>query len=101
MGGEKIAPILEKTFNIILDKKGVLGIPCYFVQKRGPKCFVLVAEKTPQGKEMIRKREIQIGSTDFTYYEVLAGLKEGDTIIYLPPEATKSAKNQKGKPKRI
>jgi HlyD family secretion protein len=72
---------------VILEKKGVTGVPCYFVKKVGTDAFVDIVSKDKDGKEIVNRRKISTGSTDFKFYEILSGLSEGDVIFYQPETA--------------
>ncbi len=67
---------------VILEKKGVLGVPAQYVQNREGKYSVMMAEAQGPREGKVRPRPIQVGATDYRNYEVLSGLKEGDVILF-------------------
>lgn len=67
---------------VIMEKKGVLGIPNHFVRK-GRKGFVaLKVESSDSGNPDAKTVPINVGKTDYTNYELLDGLKKGDVVMF-------------------
>ncbi len=76
-----IAPGINVNVEFILkEKKDVLAVPFRCVQREGRKHYVMM--RGPGGKDDIVRREVEVGSTDYRNYEILSGLKEGDTVVY-------------------
>ncbi len=67
---------------VILEKKGVLGIPNRFVRKTPKGYFANVLVKTGTGEKKIVPTKIQVGATDFKHYEVVSGLGKGDVVFF-------------------
>lgn len=90
---------------VILEKKGVLGVPNHFVKKQGKEYFVerFVPENSQKGNDpTIQKKaltKIEIGATDFHHYEILAGLKKGDIVVFQEDHgaAAREKRKRKGK----
>lgn len=65
---------------ILADSRSALSVPEGAIQPLGPDNFVfLVAQE--DGKEVARRRKIQIGIRQGGNVEVLSGLSEGDRIV--------------------
>jgi co-chaperonin GroES (HSP10) len=67
---------------VLMEKKDVLGIPNHFVERRGEQSFVQLAGKDTEGKRKITTIPLELGKTDYKYYEILSGLKEGDVVFF-------------------
>ena len=89
---------------VILEKKGVLGVPNHFVKKTQRGFFVQLApnssgnkknNNSPSEQKKPEMKKITIGATDYKHYEILSGLKEGDAVIYrdIPLDAGNMKKN--------
>lgn len=75
-----IAPgINVKVDFVILEKKNVIGIPNYLVNKT-PKGYI-IQKITSTG---IKKQNVKVGATDYHHYEILEGVAVGDTIVKTP-----------------
>lgn len=84
-----IAPGITVNVDFILfEKEDVVAVPAHFLQKdaKGSRVFLKADSGEP--------KEISIGVTDYTNYEILEGVSVGDTLI-LPPY--KPQGNGKGK----
>ncbi|MFP4417237.1 MAG: efflux RND transporter periplasmic adaptor subunit [Chitinispirillaceae bacterium] len=72
-----IAPgINVKVDFVILEKKGVVGVPNRFVRK-SPRGH-MVQKLTPEGTV---PQKVTVGHTDYRHYEILEGLAPGDTVV--------------------
>lgn len=67
---------------VLMEKNGVLGVPYQYVEKKGKDHFVEVAGSGRGKKERGKRVAIQVGATDYRYYEVLSGLEEGQTVVF-------------------
>lgn len=67
---------------IIMQKKGVLGIPNHFVRK-GRKGFTALKADNPAAQNpSFTPVPIRVGKTDYVHYEILSGLKKGDVVMF-------------------
>jgi HlyD family secretion protein len=71
---------------VVLEKKGVLGVPYHFVKKDGPRSTVLIAEANGKRGETLRPQAVETGSTDYNHMEILSGVKKGDVVVFVPEE---------------
>lgn len=76
---------------VLLEKRNVLAVPYSMVisRKKGNRVLYMIRKK---GSE--RPVPIRVGVTDFKYYEVLDGLKEGETVVK-PARAKKMVRRRK------
>jgi RND family efflux transporter MFP subunit len=81
---------------VILEKKDIIGVPYHFVRKQNGKMFVDIATKSINKKETITPREIVTGLTDFRNYEVVSGLKEGETVYFKIEDEGDKNQQQRG-----
>jgi HlyD family secretion protein len=65
---------------LMLDKARVLAVPCHFVSEEKRAFFVDVLSSDQGGRTVRSHRQVELGATDFKYYEVLSGVTEGDVI---------------------
>lgn len=67
---------------IILQKDSVLGIPCHFVNSKDSitSCVMMITDE--KGKETDKIVNITTGQTDYRFFEIISGLKEGDVVLY-------------------
>ncbi|MBN1575014.1 MAG: efflux RND transporter periplasmic adaptor subunit [Chitinispirillaceae bacterium] len=67
---------------VIMEKKGVLGIPNHFVNKteKGFEAVRLLRD-TP-GTQSTEIVPITVGGTDYKHYEILSGLKKGEVVMF-------------------
>jgi multidrug efflux pump subunit AcrA (membrane-fusion protein) len=65
---------------LMLDKARVLAVPCHFVSEEKRAFFVDVLSSDQGGRTVRSHRQVELGATDFKYYEVLSGVAEGDVI---------------------
>jgi HlyD family secretion protein len=82
---------------VIMEKKGVLGIPNHFVNKtgKGYETVKLIGD-SPDNKAT-KVVPITVGSTDYKHYEILSGLKKGDIVVFRDTTAAgDAAKRKKG-----
>lgn len=63
---------------VLLEKKNVLGVP-YSMVSREIKKKKMIYKVTIADDQKIRK--IEVGMTDYKYYEVISGLKEGERVM--------------------
>jgi HlyD family secretion protein len=62
----------------VVKRSNVLTLPVEFVQKERNKYYVYIPPATKEGKP--EKREVQVGAASGTRYEILSGVKEGETV---------------------
>ncbi len=78
---------------VLMEKMGVLGVPFTMVQqgrrKNAEAAIVMMADNR-------KPRTIKIGETDYKYYEVLDGLKEGDRVMKMPAKDRERGNNRGG-----
>jgi macrolide-specific efflux system membrane fusion protein len=67
---------------VSMSKKGVLLVPSEAVRSTNNRMMVLVPD--PKNAEKTVPQEVQLGLSDGKKTEVLAGLKEGDTVLVSP-----------------
>ncbi len=83
---------------VILEKKGVLGVPNYFI-KEEPSGFSV--EKSVDSNGAATERcPVELGKTDYRHYEVLSGLKKGDVIVFNERVEESEASGEKGARKK-
>jgi HlyD family secretion protein len=75
---------------IIFEKKNVLGVPAYFVRKTDRGSYVEQQSGTEDNKHSFKRIPVTLGSTDFKYYEILSGLKDGDVVAVRDTVETRS-----------
>lgn len=83
MGGEKIAPILEKTFNAIVDKKGE-DVVCLDVRKITPLfdyVFICSAETDIQARAISDEIYIKLKKNEKTIPLSIEGYEKGSWIV--------------------
>lgn len=68
---------------VIEEKENALLVPVSAVQERGGKAFVFV--KNAEGQP--EPREVTLGVRSDTFVEVVEGVKEGEEVFVIPPEA--------------
>ncbi|AMD95832.1 efflux RND transporter periplasmic adaptor subunit [Leptotrichia sp. oral taxon 847] len=73
------------------ERKNVIKIPYSAVINENGKYFVFVVGKDKK----IKKREVKVGISDETYYEVTSGLSLGDNIISIVDETLKDGQKIK------
>jgi RND family efflux transporter MFP subunit len=81
--------LLNRQFieaNVIWDRRSGILVPTAAISRLGGQTFVFVAEKVPAeaGKPeqtIARQRAVKLGSLQGNYYQVLEGLKAGETIV--------------------
>jgi HlyD family secretion protein len=71
---------------VLMEKKNVLGVPFTMVtQQHGnhitTSTVIMASDSKP--------RKIDVGETDYKYFEVLSGLKEGEKVMRQPPAREK------------
>lgn len=83
------------TEYIILEKKGVLGIPNHFVKKshRGKGFSAVKVTGGGPGAETTTTVKLMLGKTDYTNYEILSGLKKGDVVLFTDSTAANGPAN--------
>ncbi len=76
---------------VLMERKGVLGVPFTMVQqnRRGTEVRTTVLMASDR-----KSRAIKVGETDYRFYEVLEGLKEGDQVIKLPSGERNNARRR-------
>lgn len=65
----------------IKEIPGVLGVPYNYVEKDDTLYFVNKMGKNDKGIQVPLRTEVKVGETDFKYYEIKSGLKEGDVVV--------------------
>ncbi len=73
---------------VILDKKDVIAVPYHFVKKDHGRQSVQVVTKNAEGKDSIYSKPVVTGDTDYRFYEIKKGLKEGDEIYFRHEESS-------------
>jgi HlyD family secretion protein len=72
-----LRPEMTTTIRIALElREGVLALPLRAVHRQGERAFVFL----PRG-DTIERRSVTTGSRDESYWEIVAGLREGDEVI--------------------
>ncbi len=83
-----IAPGINVNVDFLLmEADGVLGVPFHYVQQARADHFVMV--KNAEGE--FQRRSVDVGKTDFRFYEILTGLNEGDVVAFAEPGANRAA----------
>jgi HlyD family secretion protein len=91
---EGMVPGVNVNIDLVLvDKKHVLGVPFTFVNEQKGKEKITYSVFI-EGEE--KARNIKVGLTDYKYYEVLEGLKEGEKAVKKPPEEAGKEKRNGG-----
>jgi HlyD family secretion protein len=70
--------------NVVFTVKeiaGVTGIPYNYIEKDDTLYYVNKMTKNDQGIETAMRTKVQAGETDFKFYEIKSGLKEGDVVV--------------------
>ncbi len=67
---------------LLLEKKDVLGIPNRFVRSRRGSSVVDVLRTGDNGAEDLQTVPVELGDTDYRFYEVTGGLTRGDVVVY-------------------
>ncbi len=67
---------------VILEKEGILGIPNRFVTRTPKGWFVNKVIRKEDGTESVKQIPVTVGKTDYRYYEILSGVKEGDVVLF-------------------
>ena len=67
---------------VIMEKKGVLGVPNRFVGKSDTGFEVVKLLSDAPGGASTEKVPVTPGLTDYRHYEILSGLEKGDVIVY-------------------
>lgn len=82
-----LRPEMTASVTIFLDAKpGVLAIPAKAVKRERGKNVVYVRQDGPDGTPgRWAPREVKVGWKDGTWIEVVSGLREGETILQVPP----------------
>ncbi|MDG5814987.1 efflux RND transporter periplasmic adaptor subunit [Chitinispirillales bacterium ANBcel5] len=70
---------------VVLQKSAQVAVPYHYVSVEDGKNFVHIAKAGPDGDETVEKVSVEIGATDYKYYQILSGLNEGDKVVYMPP----------------
>lgn len=84
---EKVVIGLDANVEIIVgEEKDVISIPIESIKldKTGKYCFVYNEEE-----KCVEKRELKVGATSDTMYEVIDGLKVGDKVVATPSSEMK------------
>jgi HlyD family secretion protein len=78
-----IAPGINVNVDfVVLERDSVLAVPNHFVRVKGERHFVTVAPKAEGDSP--KPRPVEVGATDYHHYEILSGLREGETVIFRP-----------------
>jgi HlyD family secretion protein len=67
---------------VLMEKKDVVGVPNHFIERRGDRSFVRMGGKDKEGKRKITSVPVELGKTDYKYFEIVSGLKEGDVVFF-------------------
>jgi len=95
---EEVIPGIVPGINVnvdfvIMEKKGVIGVPSHFVKQR-PKGFFV--EKSIDGdSDTTEWVQLELGSTDYRHYEVISGLKPGDIVVFREADEQDDEKKDK------
>lgn len=93
-----IAPGINVNVDfVVLRKDSVLAVPNHFVLERGDRHFVTIAPANEDGEP--KPRPVTVGATDYRHYEILSGLREGETVIF-SPRARPPAERRRGHGRR-
>ena len=71
---------------VLVEKKDVLGVPYSMVKQKKTDDKIVYTVMMADEK---KPRRIKVGITDYKYYEVLQGLKEGDKVMRVPVKPDK------------
>ena len=99
---DKIIPGIVPGINVnvdfvIMEKKGVLGIPNHFV-KESPEGLPVVEKRIDAEGGRTEKIPVELGATDYRYYEIISGLGLGDVVVFREHDEQNDGKNKKGFP---
>lgn len=73
---------MSANADIIINRcENVLCLPIDAVTSEDRKTFVDILTRNEDGTTNIETREIKVGASDSTYYEVISGVSEGEEII--------------------
>lgn len=76
---KQMSPGINVTVEfVVLDKKGVMALPCSFVQQKGTDQGV-VTVISQSGKE--EERKVKTGATDYKSIEIIEGLKPEESVV--------------------
>lgn len=79
-----LRPEMTTTVRIALDRRArVLALPLRAVRREGGRTFVLCprADASAAGDGALERRWVTTGVRDDSYWEILDGLREGDTVV--------------------
>lgn len=79
----------------IMEKKCVLGIPNHFVMQSDSGYSVIKVNSGTTGSRSTEVIPIRVGKTDYSYYEILSGLKKGEIVVYRDSLLTVNTANRK------
>lgn len=65
---------------VVLEMNNVLGVPTFYVNKNDsePTVQLLLINN---GVESFKNQNVKLGLSDYKFYQILSGLKEGDIIV--------------------
>ncbi len=67
--------------NVIWEEQTGVLVPTKAISRLGGQTFVFVAEESEEGKLIARQKSVELGDIQDNSYQVLSGLKAGETII--------------------
>ena len=96
---DKVIPGIVPGINVnvdfvIMEKKGVVGVPNDFV-KETPEGF-LVEKRIDADSDTTQWVQVELGPTDYRHYEVTSGLKPGDVVVFREEDVEDEAEDGKG-----
>jgi HlyD family secretion protein len=80
---------------VIMEKRGVLGLPNHFVNKTDNGYEARRLLPSAPGGEAGEIVPVTLGATDYRYYEILSGLKKGDIVVFSDTSGAADAAKRK------
>ena len=94
---EGIAPGVTVNVEFVLnERKGVIGVPCEFVTCSEKDTVVTKPPFSSDKSKTARTVSVSLGATNYEYYEIIKGLKEGDTICRISDQSVNASKTNSG-----
>jgi len=78
---------------VLLEETVPVAVLYHFVEKTERGAFVLI--KADGGEKAAKRKKITLGKTDYKYYEVLEGLRKGDTVLFDPQKTERNGNGRK------
>lgn len=66
---------------IVVDRKEALALPATAIQSEGNDYFVYIVEGQREGSYVLSRIQVEVGSINNEYYEILSGLPEGAQVV--------------------